>query len=79
VWVGYFFGEKKIAIRETTRINTRKELKVFRSGPFVRLGRGIICVGSMMRSLLAVTAVRETDVPRCGLGNFFGEKKIAIR
>jgi hypothetical protein len=43
-----FFGEKKIVIRGTTRINTRKELKVFRPSPFVRLGRGIRCVGSMI-------------------------------
>jgi hypothetical protein len=46
--LGNFFGEKKIAIRETTHINTRKELKVFRPGPFVRLGRGIRYVESMI-------------------------------
>jgi hypothetical protein len=47
-WVGLFFCEKKIEIRGTTSINTRKELKVFRTGSFVGLGRGIRCVGSMM-------------------------------
>jgi hypothetical protein len=35
--VGIFFGGKKIAIRGTACINTHKQLKVFRPGPFVRL------------------------------------------
>jgi hypothetical protein len=47
-WAGYsFLCEKNSDIRKHS-INTRKELKVFRPGPFTRSGREIRYVGSMI-------------------------------
>jgi hypothetical protein len=45
---GYSFWCEKNSDTRKHSINTRKELKVFRPGPFVRLEREIRCVGSMI-------------------------------
>jgi hypothetical protein len=50
-WVVYFFWCEKNSDTRKHSINTRKELKVFRPGLFVKLGREIRCVGSLMKGL----------------------------